>query len=205
MMLSSAKEVVVAYGGRRILDRVYLEIKGNEQYAVTGRSGSGKTTLLLVMAGLLPPTGGTVTLGVAPREILYIPQAPSLVPELNASENAALGLRIRGTRPAEARQRADEALASLGLGDALEALPSELSGGMQQRVALARAVVVAPRLLLADEPTGALDRTSGRAVLALLRDVATQQGIALLIATHDAEVAATLPRRISLTDGLVSV
>jgi ABC-type lipoprotein export system ATPase subunit len=203
-MLSTATDVVLEYDGRRVLDSVSLAIEADHQYAVTGRSGSGKTTLLLVLAGLLPATSGTVTLGVTGREVVYVPQAPSLVPELSALDNAALGLRLRGTQPADALARAIEVLGLLGLGDALEALPAELSGGMQQRVALARAAVIAPRLLLADEPTGALDRASGQAVLGLLRELAAEHGTALVVATHDQDIAATFPQRLALADGRIT-
>jgi ABC-type lipoprotein export system ATPase subunit len=203
MSLSSAADVVLEYGGRRILDGLDLTIETGDQYAVTGRSGSGKTTLLLVMAGLLPPTSGRATLGVPSREISYVPQTPSLIPELSALDNAALGLRFRGIAPGQAAEQAREALVLLGLGDATDALPSELSGGMQQRVAIARAVVLAPRLLLADEPTGTLDRSAGAQVLAVLRDLATRHETALLVATHDPEIAALFPHQLALADGRV--
>ncbi|MCW2601091.1 MAG: lipoprotein releasing system, ATP-binding protein [Frankiales bacterium] len=201
MTVARATGVVVAYEGRRVLDALTLAVELGEQIAVTGRSGSGKTTLLLVLSGLLPPTAGTVELGVPLRDVLYVPQAPSLVPELSALDNAALGLRLRGTPPREALSRACEELTLLGLADALEALPSELSGGMQQRVALARATVVEPRLLLTDEPTGTLDRHNGDHVLQVLRDLAARSGAALVIATHDPEVAARMPRQVQLSDG----
>jgi ABC-type lipoprotein export system ATPase subunit len=196
--------VVVAFGGRRVLDGVTLAVEAGEQVVVTGRSGSGKTTLLLVLSGLLAPTDGTVALGVPQRDVLYVPQAPSLVPELSALDNASLGLRLRGTPPPEALSRASEELTLLGLGDALDALPAELSGGMQQRVALARATVVAPRLLLTDEPTGTLDQHTGDHVLQVLRDLAARSGTALVIATHDPAVAALLPRQVLLADGLAT-
>ncbi len=201
MTLARATGVVVAFDGRRVLDGLSLVVGPSEQVAVTGRSGSGKTTLLLVLSGLLAPTEGTVEIGVDLRDVLYVPQAPSLVPELSALDNASLGLRLRGTPPPEALRRAREELTLLGLGDALDALPSELSGGMQQRVALARATVVAPRLLLTDEPTGTLDRHTGEQVLQVLRDLAHRSGTALVIATHDPEVAAGLPRQVLLSDG----
>ena len=132
------------------------------RYALTGRSGSGKTTLLLVLAICSRRRPARSNRGSAPTDIVYVPQAPSLVPELSALQNATLGLRIRGVKPAEARDRARARLTQLGVADADDALPAELSGGMQQRVALARALAVEPRLLLADEPTGALDQTTGR-------------------------------------------
>ncbi|MCW2571172.1 MAG: lipoprotein releasing system ATP-binding protein LolD [Frankiales bacterium] len=201
MILSSAEDVVVTYGQRRVLDGLDLAIEAADQCAVTGRSGSGKTTLLLLMAGLVRATSGRVTLAVQPHEVVYVPQAASLIPELTARDNAVLGLRFRGVDPGHANELATEVLEKLGLAEALDALPGELSGGMQQRVAIARAVVVAPRLLLADEPTGTLDRRSGEQVLTVLRDLAAQRDTALVVATHDPEIAALFPRQLALVDG----
>ena len=201
MSIVTAAGVGVDFDGRQVLEQVDLVIEPATQCAITGRSGSGKTTLLLVLAGLLVPQRGTVTLGVDTRDVLYVPQAPSLVPELSALDNAALGLRIRGVVPSEALERARLQLALLGLEDAAEALPAQLSGGMQQRVALARAMAVEPRLLLTDEPTGTLDRVSGQQVLSVLGDLARRSGTALVVATHDPDVAAALPLRLVLSEG----
>jgi ABC-type lipoprotein export system ATPase subunit len=201
MILSKAEGVVVTYDDRRVLDGLDLAIEAADQYAVTGRSGSGKTTLLLLMAGLVHATSGHVTVGVQPHEVVYVPQAASLIPELTARDNAVLGLRFRGVDPGHANELATEVLGKLGLAEAMDALPGELSGGMQQRVAIARAVVVAPRLLLADEPTGSLDRRSGEQVLTVLRELAAQRDTALVVATHDPEIAALFPRRLALVDG----
>jgi ABC-type lipoprotein export system ATPase subunit len=200
-MLSRASGITVEYDGRRVLDDVDLAIRSGGHYAVTGRSGSGKTTLLLVLAGLLAPTRGTVVLGGDLRDIVYVPQAPSLINELSAVDNVAIALRVRGINPTESVERAMEVLQQLGVGDALDAVPAELSGGMQQRVALARGLVVQPRLLLADEPTGTLDRQNGEHVLDVLRAASEQHGTALVVATHDADVAARFPNQVSITDG----
>jgi ABC-type lipoprotein export system ATPase subunit len=200
-MLSHAEGVVVEYDGRRVLDGVDLTILPGQQFAVTGRSGSGKTTLLLVLAGLLPPTRGTLVLGADARDIVYVPQTPSLINELSAVDNVALALRVRGVSPTESLERAKKVLQRLGVGDALDATPAELSGGMQQRVALARGLAVEPKLLLADEPTGTLDRQNGEHVLAVLRALSEHRGTALVVATHDDDVAAQLPNRLPLTDG----
>jgi ABC-type lipoprotein export system ATPase subunit len=200
-MLSRASGITVEYDGRRVLDDVDLAIRSGGHYAVTGRSGSGKTTLLLVLAGLLAPTRGTVVLGGDLRDIVYVPQAPSLINELSAVDNVAIALRVRGINPTESVERAKEVLQQLGVGDALDAVPAELSGGMQQRVALARGLVVQPRLLLADEPTGTLDRQNGEHVLDVLRAASEQHGTALVVATHDADVAARFPNQVSITDG----
>ncbi|MBL7260208.1 ATP-binding cassette domain-containing protein [Paractinoplanes lichenicola] len=192
-MILKAADLRVAYGGRTVLDGFSAELGDGEHYALTGRSGSGKTSLLLVLAGLLEPTGGTVDRTLEPREVVYVPQAPSLVPELSALQNAALGLRLRGHAPAEAEDRAREQAHALGLAGIDDALPAELSGGMQQRVALARALAMAPRLILADEPTGALDRaTAARTIDVLLRQA---RDSALVVATHDPDVAARFPHR----------
>lgn len=199
-----ARAVQLRYGSRTVLHDIDLDLAPDEQVVLTGRSGSGKTTLLLVLAGLLKPTSGTVTSPLGRRDVVYVPQAPSLVPELSALENTALSLRVRGVAPAEATGRALDALAELGVADAAAALPAELSGGMQQRVALARALVVGPPLLLADEPTGSLDRHTGAEVLAVLRASVARTGGALVVATHDREVADSLPRRVILRDGRVS-
>ena len=200
-MLSRASGITVEYDGRRVLDGVDLAIRSGGHYAVTGRSGSGKTTLLLVLAGLLAPTRGTVILAGDLRDIVYVPQAPSLINELSAVDNVAIALRVRGISPGESLERAKEALRRLGVGDALDAIPAELSGGMQQRVALARGLAVQPRLLLADEPTGTLDRLNGERVLEVLRAASEQHGTALVVATHDLDLASRFPIQVSITDG----
>jgi ABC-type lipoprotein export system ATPase subunit len=202
--IAVATDIWLAYGSRPILSGLDLTIEEGEQLAVTGRSGSGKTTLLLALAGLLPVGTGRVTLRPPRRDVMYVPQAPSLVPELTALENASLGLRIRGTAPAEALAMAADQLAGLGLADAADRLPAELSGGMQQRTALARALVTAPELLLVDEPTGALDRQTAQTVMRVLRETCAAESTALVVATHDPEVAALFERRLVLRDGTLS-
>ncbi|WP_436531601.1 ABC transporter ATP-binding protein [Actinoplanes sp. HUAS TT8] len=194
-MILSATAVTVVLGGRTVLGATSVALAAGEQHAVTGRSGSGKTTLLLVLAGLLAPSTGTVERSLDRAEVMYVPQAPSLVPELTALQNATLGLRIRGVAPAEARDRARALLAEFGLADAGDALPAELSGGMQQRVALARALAVRPRLVLADEPTAALDQATGARTLDTLIGYARESGAALMVATHDPALAARFPAR----------
>jgi len=193
-----ASDLTIAFAGRTVLDRFSVSIDDGEQCALTGRSGSGKTTLLLILAGLLAPASGTIELRLPPRDVVYVPQAPSLLAELTAVQNASLGLRVRGVRPDDAERRAREQLRAVGLDDSDDALPSELSGGMQQRVALARALAVEPRLLLADEPTGALDRAAGTRILGLLRAHAARTKATVIVATHDAGLAAQLPRQITL-------
>lgn len=197
-MILSAYDVRVSFAGRVLLDGLCVQIDSGEQWALTGRSGAGKTTLLLVLAGLLAPSVGRVELAPGPDEVVYVPQAPSLVPELTAVQNASLGLRVRGVPPAEAEDRGRTQLRVLGLADADDSLPSELSGGMQQRVALARALAVEPRVLLADEPTGALDQSTGTLVIDVLKEQAARTGAAVVVATHDPDVAHRFERRLDL-------
>lgn len=197
-MILDAHDLSLSYGTRTILRDFSLHLDAGEQCALTGRSGSGKTTLLLVLAGLLRPASGTLTWDVPSREILYVPQAPSLVPELTAVQNASLGLRVRGVPPAAAEAAARIQLRTLGLHDADQALPAQLSGGMQQRVALARALAVEPALLLADEPTGALDQNTAAMTVDALKAYAARTGGALIVATHDPHVASQFPRQLTL-------
>lgn len=194
----------VSFGSRTVLKGVDVKLESGDQAAVVGRSGSGKTTLLLVLAGLLEPDVGSVERQADPDRVMYLPQAPSLVPELTARQNASAGLRIRGAAPAHAEQMADHYLDLLGLTGCADSLPSELSGGMQQRVALARALAVDPTLLLADEPTGALDQATGAMVLDVLSRHAERTGLTLVVATHDERVAQRLPRRLTFAAEPVS-
>lgn len=217
-MTSVAEPVVVAtglglsYRNLPVLDDAGVVIEPGAELAVTGRSGSGKTTLLLVLAGLLRPDRGTVRwpgLNPDPRrragQIGMVFQAPSLMPELTAAQNVALPLRLRGSGLAEATAATRVALDAVGLADAGDALPAQLSGGMQQRVAIARVLGGQPRLVLADEPTGALDRDSAFAVLAALRDHTATRGAALVVATHDRELAGLLVHRAVLEAGQLRV
>jgi ABC-type nitrate/sulfonate/bicarbonate transport system ATPase subunit len=199
-----AAGLTVAYSGRVVLDGFGLTLDRGEQCALVGRSGSGKTTLLLVLAGLLRPASGQVDLRLPVGDVVYVPQAPSLIPELTAVQNASLGLRIRGVDPEPALEQAREHLRALDLHDLDDALPAELSGGMQQRVALARALAIGPRLLLVDEPTGALDQATGALVVDVIHVQAHRAGAALIVATHDPHVAARFERRLSLGKELVA-
>ncbi|WP_330318681.1 ABC transporter ATP-binding protein [Streptomyces platensis] len=177
--------------------------------AVVGPSGSGKSTLLHLMAGLDSPTAGRVShpgLGKGDSEGLaryigVIFQGPSLLPPLTAAENVALPLRIDGVREGEADVRAAAALESLGLEVLAGRLPDELSAGQAQRVAVARVLARRPRLVLADEPTGQLDRETGRQVLTVLLGAAEELGAAVLVTTHDPRVARELGVRWYMADG----
>lgn len=202
-MILRAQDLSINFGRRVILSDFNLQVAEGDQCALTGRSGSGKTTLLLLLAGLLCPTSGTVDLQLTPQDVIYVPQAPSLVPELSALQNASLGLRIRGVNPTAAQERGCDQLRALGLTDAEDALPAELSGGMQQRVALARALAVSPRLLLADEPTGALDQTTGSRVIDVLKEHVARTHATVIVATHDRDVAVRFPRQLMIDKELV--
>lgn len=203
-----ASAVQFSYGRSRILTDLNLIVSPGAELAVTGRSGSGKSTLLLILAGLLAPAAGDVRWpgldpGGAVRrgQIGLIFQAPSLVPELTATENVALPLRLRGASLDSAALATSEALEVVGLRDAGDALPAGLSGGMQQRVAIARVLAGSPRLVLADEPTGALDRDSALTVMTALRDRMLATGGALVVATHDDELASLLGQAASIDEG----
>jgi ABC-type lipoprotein export system ATPase subunit len=204
--LVRAEAVGVRFGSTDVFRGVDLDIAAGSRVALTGRSGSGKTTFLLVLAGLLTPTTGRVRwpgLDPDPRrrraQIGMVFQAPSLMPELTALENVTLPMRLRGTGLAEARTSAAAALASMAVADAADALPAQLSGGQQQRVAIARALAGNHRLVLADEPTGALDRAHAHQAALALRDGVAASGGALVIATHDPELAAMLDHQLVVT------
>jgi putative ABC transport system ATP-binding protein len=183
-------------------------VESGEQIALVGPSGSGKSTLLHLMAGLDTPTTGTITwpaLGtkaeLRPGPVGVIFQGPSLLEPLDVVENVALPLLLGGADPAAATALARAALAQLDLEELAGGLPEELSGGQAQRVAVARVLASAPRLILADEPTGQLDHATGRQVIDVLLAAATRTGAALVVSTHDPEVAARLGRRWAMADG----
>jgi putative ABC transport system ATP-binding protein len=177
--------------------------------ALTGPSGSGKSTLLHLIAGLEIPTSGTVTwpgLGGGPPQgrpglIGMIFQGPSLLPTLNVAENVALPLQFAGVPAGTANDRAARALGQLGIEDMSARLPEELSGGQAQRVAVARAMASRPKLILADEPTGRLDHEAADRVISVLLQAADDLDAALVISTHDAQIAARLPVRWTMSDG----
>jgi ABC-type lipoprotein export system ATPase subunit len=205
--LLQARSVGLSYGPTRILQDLDLDIAPGDEITISGRSGSGKTSLLLILAGLLPPSQGSVTwpglAGTAAQrrhQIGMVFQAPSLMPELTALENVSLPLRLRGTASDEARTSSLRALEHVRADDLADALPAQLSGGQQQRVAIARALAGDHRLVLADEPTGALDRSHAREAAEALRDGVRASGGALVLATHDPELADMLGRRLVVVD-----
>jgi putative ABC transport system ATP-binding protein len=193
---------VFGAGGSEVvaLRDVGCEVVEGELIAITGPSGSGKSTLLHVLAGLDRPTAGSVCWPglrhpLRPAAIAVVFQGPSLLAPLDVLENVGLPLLLMGAAEADARARAFRALELVGVADLAGRLPEELSGGQAQRVAVARALVSRPRLILADEPTGQLDRASARRVIDLLVEAARSLGAALVVSTHDDGVAEALPVR----------
>ncbi|MFF3975848.1 ABC transporter ATP-binding protein [Streptomyces sp. NPDC001828] len=203
-------------GGVAALRGVDLTVERGELLAIVGPSGSGKSTLLHIVGTLDLPTAGSVTIAghdaaalsdrrlsaLRAQHIGFVFQAFHLVPGISAQDNVAEGLLYSGMTRAERRRRAARALERVGLGDRMKHRPHELSGGQKQRVAIARAVVGEPDLLLADEPTGALDSASGEAVMELIHEL-NKEGATIAVITHDTEIAARLPRQVRIRDGRV--
>jgi len=197
------------------LDGVDLSLARGEVVALTGPSGSGKSTLLHMLGAMDLPTSGQVRVAgqdlgrlddaaashFRNRRLGFVFQFFHLVPSLDVLDNVALPARLGGERPAVARARAAALLARVGLERQQSRFPDELSGGQQQRVAVARALVNGPVLVLADEPTGNLDHAAGAEVLRLLVELAREQQLAALVATHDPQVLAYASREIRLEDG----
>jgi len=193
-----------------------LSVRAGELVAVMGPSGSGKSTLLTIAGTLEEPTSGSVLIGgrdvsdlsrndrarLRRRSIGYVFQAFNLLAGLTAAENVALPLELDGTRSGVAQRAARVALDQLGLGDRAGHYPDQLSGGESQRVAIARAIVGDRRLLLADEPTGALDSTNGESVMRMLR-ATSKGGVAGVVVTHDAQLASWADRVVFMRDGRV--
>jgi lipoprotein-releasing system ATP-binding protein len=189
-----------------VLRDVSLRVMPGEMVAVVGASGSGKSTLLHLLGGLDRPTSGTVRIaGVSissrGRSVGFVFQFHQLLPEFTALENAMMPGWIAGRPTALVRRRAESLLRDLGLGERLEHKPSELSGGEQQRVAVARALHLQPAVLLADEPTGNLDRPATLALLEILERYRREESQAIVIATHNAEVAGSAGRVLALQEG----
>jgi lipoprotein-releasing system ATP-binding protein len=201
-----------------VLQGASLTLAAGEVVALVGPSGSGKSSLLHIVGLLEKPDGGTISLGGAVidteneatrtalrlQHIGFVYQAHNLLPEFTAQENIALPARLAGRARASAMQDALIALERLGLADRATHLPSQLSGGEQQRVAIARALANQPSLVLADEPTGSLDAAAGERVADLLFAEAREQGTAILLATHDLDLAARADRIVRLHDGKIT-
>ncbi len=205
-----------AAGPVNILRGIDLSIGEGEAVGVVGPSGSGKTSLLMVLAGLERPTSGSVTLAgqelrglsedalsaLRRRDVGIVFQAFHLIASMTALENVAIPLELAGDK--QAMPRAEASLRAVGLGHRLTHLPGMLSGGEQQRVALARAFAARPRLLLADEPTGNLDRATGEAVMDLMFNLRAEYGTTLMLITHDPALAARCDRTIAIADGTIA-
>lgn len=211
------KELGQGAGKVQALKGVDIALEPGELTLLMGPSGSGKTTLLSIMGCILSPTTGTLeiagqrTEGMGPEELAqlrrrhigFVFQSYNLFPTLTALENVLLALDVRGKSGAAAKEEAEKALTAVGLAHRMRSHPRNMSGGEQQRVAVARALAGSPSLILADEPTAALDSENGQAVMALLSDLARDESRAILAVTHDGRTLPYADRIINIEDGLI--
>ena len=220
--LVSIRDVSKVYGSGDAsvpaLDGISLEVPAGEILLMMGPSGSGKTTLLSIMGCILRPTAGSVVIcgretsnlherslpKVRLSHIGFVFQGFNLFPTLSVLENVELALELKGTRGRAVKRIAGELLDRVGLSDKLAAFPANLSGGQKQRVAIARALAGDPEIVLADEPTAALDSTSGRLVMEMLQSLAHERGRAVVIVTHDNRTAHYADRVVRIEDGRLS-
>jgi ABC-type lipoprotein export system ATPase subunit len=210
--ISVCSSVSRSFGDVRAVRHVSCSLGAGERVALIGPSGSGKSTLLHLIAGIEEPSSGSVTwpsLGardqLRPRQVALIFQTPSLLAPLDVLENVALPLVLAGVDEEAARRSAHEALSRLGLDTLSNKLPQELSGGQAQRVAVARVIAGRPRLVVADEPTGQLDRATGAHMLDVLDAAVAELGATLLLSTHDPRVASRFGVRWTMNDGELAV
>lgn len=213
--LLSAHDLRKTYGSTPALDGASFSVHPGEVVAVMGPSGSGKSTLLHCLAGIITPDSGTITyagrelsaMSDAQRSALrrnefgFVFQFGQLVPELTCVENVALPMRLNGTRRKDAERTALEWMERLEVDDIGAKRPGEVSGGQGQRVAVARALAASPKVIFADEPTGALDSLNGERVMQLLTEAARSANVAIVLVTHEARVAAYSDRDITVRDG----
>ena len=216
-MRDICKDYPMGKGVAHILKNVNLDVEEGEYLAIMGPSGSGKTTLMNLIGCLDVPTSGSYLLGgrdvttcnnkqlaeVRNKELGFVFQSFNLLPKLTALENVALPLLYGGVKKAERLERARQALGTVGLSDRVDHRPDQLSGGQCQRVAIARAIVGKPKLLLADEPTGALDSASGAAVMELFRQL-HESGSTIIMITHDRSIAKHAAKLMTIRDGVLS-
>lgn len=213
----SLTDITKDFGGGPVLAGISLDIEPGELVAVMGPSGSGKSTLLHCMSGVLTPTHGSVRYGdeelsalsdtprsrTRLRNFGFVFQDGQLLPELSNVDNVALPAMLNGMRRGAARRRAMELLDQLGLGGLADRRPAQVSGGQAQRVTIARALVANPGVVFADEPTGALDQSTGHEVMQMLTTIVRQAGASLVMVTHDPKVADWMQRRVEIRDGII--
>lgn len=213
----AARNISKSFGKVRALADVSLQLRAGEALAVMGPSGSGKSTLLHCLSGVLTTDTGSIvfegeelsTMSDAARSAVrlgsfgFVFQDGALLPELPARDNVALPLQLRGMKRAQALRVATDAMARLGIADKANVLPGDMSGGQAQRVAIARAIVTNPAIMFADEPTGALDQPTSHEVMQVLTALARIFDTALVIVTHDLNVASWCNRVVEIRDGLV--
>lgn len=202
----------------RALQGVDMTVEAGEFMALAGPSGSGKTTLLNLIGALDRPTSGTIRIagrelnGLSERDLSdlrrdhvgFVFQAYNLVPVLTAAENAEYVMELQGVSASERRKRVSELFERMGIKDLLDTRPLKMSGGQQQRVAVARAIASKPAIVLADEPTANLDQTTGRALVALMRELNREQGVTFVFSTHDPMVLEQADRVVRMVDGKIT-
>lgn len=222
-MILQASGITKDFDSLHVLKGIDLSVRKGELLSVMGASGAGKSTLLQILGTLLTPSGGILeingrkvsengrcTLSEAElaafrcNETGFVFQSHHLLPEFNALENAMMPALIKGLPKSEARRRAAELLARVGLGDRMEHKPSELSGGEQQRVSIARALVNSPAILFADEPTGNLDSATKNEIHSLLLELRSELGQTIILVTHDQGLSDLCDRTVYITDGLLT-